>query len=71
MSFLPERSTEYVDELTWAAIWLYKATKNPYYLEEAEYFYKMFRLKDRPNEFSFSKRVAGVQVSKLFSVVHY
>lgn len=70
MSFLPERSTEYVDELIWAAIWLYKATKNLLYLEEAEYFYNMFRLKDRPNEFYFSKRVAGVQVSKLFSVVH-
>ncbi|RZF33677.1 hypothetical protein LSTR_LSTR007055 [Laodelphax striatellus] len=55
-------STEYGDELTWAAVWLYKATVENSYIDEAEYFYMRFRLKDRPNEFYFNKKVAGVQV---------
>ncbi|XP_022200004.1 endoglucanase E-4 [Nilaparvata lugens] len=55
-------STEYGDELTWAAVWLYKATGENNYIDEAEYFYMRFRLKDRPNEFYFNKKVAGVQV---------
>ncbi|XP_077288531.1 endoglucanase E-4-like isoform X2 [Arctopsyche grandis] len=55
-------STDYGDELAWAAAWLYKATNISYYLDEADHFYNTFRLKERPNEFSLGRRVAGVQV---------
>ena len=56
------RSTDYGDELTWAAAWLYKATDDPLFLDEAEHHYMKFRLKERPNEFFYNKKVAGVQV---------
>ena len=56
------RSTDYGDELTWAAAWLYKATDDPQFLDEAEHHYMKFRLKERPNEFFYNKKVAGVQV---------
>lgn len=55
-------STDYGDELTWAAAWLYKATNETQYLDEAEHHYMKFRLKERPNEFFYNKKVAGVQV---------
>jgi hypothetical protein len=48
--------------LTWAAAWLYKATDDPQFLDEAEHHYMKFRLKERPNEFFYNKKVAGVQV---------
>lgn len=56
------RSTDYGDELTWAAAWLYKASKEPQYLDDAEFLYMKYRLKERPNEFYYNKKVAGVQV---------
>jgi hypothetical protein len=56
------RSTDYGDELTWAAAWLYKATGDPLFLDEAEHHYMKYRLKERPNEFFYNKKVAGVQV---------
>ncbi|XP_021924915.1 uncharacterized protein LOC110832327 [Zootermopsis nevadensis] len=55
-------STDYGDELTWAASWLYRATDDPQYLDEAEHHYMKFRLKERPNEFFYNKKVAGVQI---------
>ncbi|XP_071443162.1 uncharacterized protein [Hetaerina americana] len=55
-------STDYGDELTWAAAWLFKATNDTTYLDEAEHHYMKFRLKERPNEFFYNKKVAGVQV---------
>lgn len=55
-------STDYGDELTWAAAWLYKATDDPLFLDEAEHHYMKFRLKERPNEFFYNKKVAGVQI---------
>nr|CAD7573960.1 unnamed protein product [Timema californicum] len=55
-------STDYGDELTWAAAWLYKATSESQYLDEAEHNYMKFRLKERPNEFFYNKKVAGVQM---------
>lgn len=61
-SILSCRSTDYGDELTWAAAWLYKATDDPLFLDEAEHHYMKFRLKERPNEFFYNKKVAGVQV---------
>jgi hypothetical protein len=56
------RSTDYGDELTWAAAWLYKATKEVQYLEEAEHMYAKYGLNERPNEFYYNKKAAGVQV---------
>ena len=55
-------STDYGDELAWAALWLFKATNNTMYFEEAEHHYQHFHLKERPNEFFYNKKVAGVQV---------
>jgi hypothetical protein len=55
-------STDYGDELTWAAAWLFKATDDPQFLDEAEHHYMKFRLKERPNEFFYNKKVAGVQI---------
>ncbi|XP_025831030.1 endoglucanase 13 [Agrilus planipennis] len=52
----------YGDEITWAAIWLYKATRKLKYLEQAEQYYTEFRLKERPNEFFYNKKVAGLQL---------
>lgn len=56
------RSTEYGDELAWAALWLYKATGNKTYLKEAEEFFKTFNLKERPTTFFYNNKTAGVQV---------
>ncbi|KAK7588147.1 hypothetical protein V9T40_005392 [Parthenolecanium corni] len=55
-------STGYGDELTWAAAWLFRATGNDHYLDEAEQHYINYRLRERPNEFFYNKKVAGVQV---------
>lgn len=56
------RSNGYGDELTWAAIWLYKATRDKRYLDEAQAYYYKYNLKERPNEFFYNKKVAGIQV---------
>lgn len=56
------RSNGYGDELTWAAIWLYKATQEKRYLDEAQAYYYKYKLKERPNEFFYNKKVAGIQV---------
>ncbi|KAK6640718.1 hypothetical protein RUM44_012415 [Polyplax serrata] len=55
-------STDYADELTWSAAWLYKASNDLTYLDDAEHHYMKFRLKERPNEFFYNKKVAGVQI---------
>ena len=55
-------STEYGDELAWAAAWLYKATGESKYFDDAEDHYQHFHLKERPNGFFYNKKVAGVQV---------
>nr|CAD7397375.1 unnamed protein product [Timema cristinae] len=62
------KSTDYGDELTWAAAWLYKATSESQYLDEAEHNYMKFRLKERPNEFFYNKKVAGVQLRLLLEL---
>ncbi|KAK5637982.1 hypothetical protein RI129_012277 [Pyrocoelia pectoralis] len=56
------QSTGFGDELTWAAIWLYKATLDKKYLQDAELFYMNFKLKGRPNEFYHTNKAAGIQV---------
>ncbi|XP_046610202.1 endoglucanase E-4-like [Neodiprion virginianus] len=55
-------SIDYGDELAWAAAWLFRATNESKYLEDAEHHYQHFHLKERPNEFYYNKKVAGVQV---------
>lgn len=40
------------------------------YLDDAEYMYSKYRLKERPNEFYFNKKVAGVQVNMRTVFVH-
>nr|XP_034183519.1 endoglucanase E-4-like isoform X2 [Osmia lignaria] len=55
-------STDYGDELAWAAAWLFKATNETIYLEDAKHHYQHFDLKNRPNEFFYNKKDAGVQV---------
>ncbi|GAB1861543.1 cellulase [Camponotus japonicus] len=55
-------STDYGDELAWAAIWLYKAERHFDYLDGAENHYQDFHLEKRPNEFSYNNKIAGVQM---------
>lgn len=55
-------SSGYGDELAWAAAWFYKATNETKYLEDAEHHYRNFKLYQRPNEFFYNKKDAGVQV---------
>lgn len=55
-------SADYGDELCWAAAWLYRATGERHYLDEAEGHYSQFLLRYRPVEFFYNRKVAGVQV---------
>ncbi|CAG0886961.1 unnamed protein product [Darwinula stevensoni] len=55
-------SSAYEDELAWAAAWLYRATRETSYLNDAERKYVEFGLDDRPSEFSWDDKNAGVQV---------
>ncbi|KMQ95413.1 endoglucanase 2-like protein [Lasius niger] len=55
-------STDYGDELAWAALWLFSATRDHKYLEHALHHYQNFRLDKRPNEFFYNNKIAGVQV---------
>ncbi|KAK9721332.1 Glycosyl hydrolase family 9 [Popillia japonica] len=52
----------YGEELTWSAIWLYKATNEGKYLKMAKSFYETYRLGARPNEFYFNEIAAGIQL---------
>ncbi|XP_070154972.1 endoglucanase A [Polyergus mexicanus] len=55
-------STGYGDELAWAAVWLFKATKNFVYLNDTVDHYQQFHLDKRPNEFFYNNKIAGVQI---------
>ncbi|CAG0886957.1 unnamed protein product [Darwinula stevensoni] len=61
------RSSNYEDELAWAAAWLYRATREASYLKDAENKYVEFGLNDRPSEFSWDDKNAGVQVRAFLS----
>ena len=57
------RSSHYVDELAWAAAWLYKATENPDYLQKAEkHFAESAELRNAGWGFSWDEKNAGVQM---------
>lgn len=62
-------STDYGDELAWAATWLFKATNESRYLDDAVLHYQHFHLRERPNEFYYNKKVAGVQVSIVLTII--
>jgi len=53
----------------WAAIWLYKATKEQTFLDLAESQYDSFGGGETPKEFSWDNKYAGVQV-KVFTLPH-
>jgi len=53
--------TGYMDELVWGAIWLYKATNDYYYLEQAEILYEEAKFYS-PRVFSWDDKRAGVLV---------
>lgn len=55
----------YGDELAWASIWLYRATNESTYLNDAETFYTNFDLADNPWEFSWDSKTPGVELLKL------
>lgn len=62
-------STDYGDELAWAAIWLFKATGDTKYFDDAIHHYQHFHLKERPNAFFYNKKVAGIQVKFLIYIL--
>ena len=48
--------------MAWGAAWLYRATNNVTYLNDAKAFYTQFSLSNNPSEFSWDSKTAGVQV---------
>lgn len=51
------------DELVWAAIWLYRATREDKYLTDAKNMYRNFNLHTKsPNEFSWDQKIPGVKL---------
>ncbi|XP_046461930.1 endoglucanase 12-like isoform X2 [Daphnia pulex] len=55
-------SSDFGDELAWSAAWLYRATNNVTYLNDAKAFYTQYGLSNNPSEFSWDSKTAGVQV---------
>ena len=55
------RSSGYGDELAWAAVWLYRATQNAAYLNDAKTFYQNYGLSG-VSDFGWDNKGAGVQV---------
>lgn len=64
-------STDYGDELVWAAAWLFKATEDRKYLDAAERHYQQFHLEKRPNEFFYNKKLAGIQVESEYFIIYF
>ena len=57
-------TSRYEDELAWAAVWLYRATKDTYYLGQAEGIYREANFYS-PKYFAWDDKRAGVMVSGL------
>jgi hypothetical protein len=53
-------STRYEDELAWSAAWIYAATKDPFYLEEAKKWYNL--ASDSWTEYSWDEKGGGLHV---------
>jgi len=56
------RSSDYKDELVWAAVWLYRATNDNTYLNTAESLYEEFGLQYWNGAFNWDNKVSGVEV---------
>lgn len=56
-----KRTSRYEDELAWAAVWLYRATKDTYYLGQAESIYREANFYS-PKYFAWDDKRAGVMV---------
>ena len=61
--FLFIRSSGYIDELAWAALWMYLATHESSYLDKAKAFYSQLG-NGPPWAFSWDDKKAGVQVGR-------
>nr|AGP76397.1 endo-beta-1,4-glucanase [Amitermes dentatus] len=55
-------SADYSDELVWAAAWLYRATNDSSYLNDAESLYNEFGLQSWGGGLNWDSKVSGVQV---------
>lgn len=55
-------SSGYGDELAWSASWLYRASNDVAYLNDAKVFYSQFGLSSNPWEFSWDSKEPGVQI---------
>jgi hypothetical protein len=56
------RSSEYKDELVWAAAWLYRATNDTTYFNTAESLYTQFGLGSADGWLDWDDKTSGVQV---------
>lgn len=56
------RSNDYSDELVWAASWLYRATNDIRYLQDAEVFINLYNLMETSG-FSWDAKISGADVS--------
>lgn len=56
------RSSDYKDEIVWAATWIAKASKHSSDLQLAEKLYDDFKLKSEYDEFSWDSKEAGIDV---------
>lgn len=57
------RLTSYEAEIMWAAAWLYKATGEARFLNDAEFQYNNFDIgKEQSNTFFYEKILVGIQV---------
>ena len=52
----------YMDELAWAATWLYKATKDSKYLTDAENHWNSANMPKTPSEFSWDNKGRGAAI---------
>jgi hypothetical protein len=55
-------SQSYKDELTWGALWLYKATNDTKYLQKAEGYFVQFTLSQPGWGFSWDEKTGGLQL---------
>ncbi|CAG9814737.1 unnamed protein product [Phaedon cochleariae] len=61
--YYDSESSSYVDELSWGAIWLYKATNNVRFLEEAKSFHGEMKINEEDTDrFNYDRKVLGIQI---------
>jgi len=68
------RSSDYGDELVWAALWLYRATQEDRYLDEAINKFDEFRLSRQSLDrgFDYDNKILGIMVCfQSLSVLYY